>query len=257
MTNLTWPADDYAIGSYIQATVADNYLSRLQLKPTHRVLDVGCGNGAYSRKILSRIPQGSLVGLDASPHMLKLARETLVDYPNVQFHCGDMAAMAFNNEFDYVVSFWCLQWSADIMASFRHIHQALKDSAKVFALFPTGDDPLMTMYEAVRNSGRFSSLDQFKLPINYAQFVNLEQKLAEFAFKSLKVERCQQLLELPSLDIYSKFVNGIPFYDKQISAQEIKKINQAMADAFEVYCHEHYNGKYLFEFSIYLVTAEK
>ena len=52
MTKQEWPANEYAIGSYIQATVADRYLDRLQINPDDTVLDIGCGNGIYSQKIL-------------------------------------------------------------------------------------------------------------------------------------------------------------------------------------------------------------
>jgi len=55
MTNQEWPAKDYAIGSYIQSSVADNYLHCLKIKPNDKVLDIGCGNGTYSRKILEKV----------------------------------------------------------------------------------------------------------------------------------------------------------------------------------------------------------
>lgn len=52
MSRREWPANDYAIGSYIQATVAEEYLSYLKVNPTDKILDIGCGNGAFTKIFL-------------------------------------------------------------------------------------------------------------------------------------------------------------------------------------------------------------
>lgn len=52
MSRREWPANDYAIGSYIQATVAEEYLPYLNMKPADKVLDIGCGNGAFTKTFL-------------------------------------------------------------------------------------------------------------------------------------------------------------------------------------------------------------
>lgn len=74
MSEREWPANDYAIGSYIQSTVAEEYLSYLKTNPTDKILDIGCGNGAFTKNILQQVPQGSVLGIDASENMLHLAQ---------------------------------------------------------------------------------------------------------------------------------------------------------------------------------------
>lgn len=252
-----WPANDYAIGSFIQATVADHYLSQIDIKPTDRVLDIGCGNGAYTRKILDKVPSGSVLGIDASENMLKLAAEVSKEYANFTLEKSDVHTMNYSNQFDYLVSFWCLQWTSDIKKAFINIMEALKPGGKLFTLFPAGDDPFIMSYYALKESGTIAALDQFKAPMEYSQLADLPQKLKNIPCKELKVELSRQSLILPSLDVFRKFVNGIAFYQGQIEEAEIKNINEAMVQYYDEQCQQKYQGEYQFNFTIYLVTGEK
>ncbi|QDP71958.1 methyltransferase domain-containing protein [Legionella israelensis] len=252
-----WPADNYAIGSYIQSTVADQYLSYLDLKPTDNVLDIGCGNGKYSQKILQKIPQGTLLGIDSSENMLKLAENVAERYSNFNLQKDDVNSMDFKETFDYVVSFWCLQWTSDIHQAFENIFLALKPEGKLLTLFPTGDDPFMTTYQEVKASGQFPELEHFHPPVDYSKLKNLENQIKDIPFTSLTVERHQESILLPSLDVFRKFVNGIGFYQGEIPAERIPLINEAMVKVFEKECQRKYAGEYQFAFSIYFIRGEK
>ncbi len=257
MSAQEWPANDYAIGSYIQAIVAEPFLPRLQLKPDDKVLDIGCGNGAFTRKILDKVPHGSVLGIDASENMLQLARYVIRDYPNFSVKNDDVLTMQYQRQFDYVVSFWCLQWAADIQQAFENILNALKSGGKILALFPAGDDPYIMGYYALKKSGRFGSLAHFNPPVDYSRLDHLSEQLGNLACKNLSVELCREFIILPSLDVFEKFVNGIAFYQGQVPEHEIKQINQAMVDYFDVECKKKFQGEYRFDFTIYLITGEK
>lgn len=258
MSAQEWPASDYAIGSFIQASIADNYLKYLTIQPRDHVLDIGCGSGAYSRKILAKIPQGSLLGIDASENMLKLAREEMASYPNVSLQQTDVLTMKFDNQFDYIVSFWCLQWCAfSIEKAFQNIYRALKPGGKILTLFPSGDDPFITSYTAVKASGEFACLDNFKPPVDYQNLSHLQERILALPFKQTQVERLKHALPLPSLDVFRKFVNGIAFFHGQVPADKIAVINEAMVKTYDRECQEKYQGEYWFNLSIYLIRGEK
>jgi ubiquinone/menaquinone biosynthesis C-methylase UbiE len=252
-----WPAEDYAIGSYIQATIAQQYLSQLQMGPSDKVLDIGCGNGTFTRNILDKVPNGSVIGIDASENMLQLAKMVSKDYPNFIVEKTDVLNMTFTSQFDYIVSFWCLQWISDITKAFSNIMNALKENGKILALFPMGDDPFIKGYYALRDSGQFKSLAQFKPPVDYSRLDNLADKLKHLSGKPLKVALCPHSITLPSLDVFRKFINGIAFFQGQLPEDEIKKINEAMVQYFEEECQKKYQGEYKFNLTIYLVTGVK
>jgi ubiquinone/menaquinone biosynthesis C-methylase UbiE len=52
-------------------------MSRLKLRPTDRVLDVGCGTGELLSRIAAKYPQARLAGMDPVPEMLDVARRKL------------------------------------------------------------------------------------------------------------------------------------------------------------------------------------
>lgn len=74
----------------------------LQLRPGDRVLDLACGNGRHLFHLVS-IAQGA-VGLDYSPELLLLARETLGGRAGLVR--GDMRAIPFAATFDAVFNFF-------------------------------------------------------------------------------------------------------------------------------------------------------
>jgi ubiquinone/menaquinone biosynthesis C-methylase UbiE len=257
-TQKEWPADAYAIGSYIQATVANHYIEQLHIKPTAKLLDVGCGNGAYSKQILAKVPQGSILGIDSSESMLQLAQEVALEHPNFFIKNTNVLDMYFDEQFDAVVSFWCLQWtSTAIQHAFANMCNVLKKGGQLFTLFPAGDDPYILSYYALKESGQFKSLEDFQPMVDYSKLNNLEQQLAPLPFQNLNVTRLRESILLPSLDVFRKFVSGIAFYQGQIPDGEIKELNEAMVSHYEQECATKYQGQYQFNFSIYLITGTK
>ncbi len=74
--NVENPSRKRAINLLVKI-IAD-YLSAVSV-PRH-ILDVGCGHGVIAQHVLEEIPGATLVGLDASPPMLNMARERLAPF---------------------------------------------------------------------------------------------------------------------------------------------------------------------------------
>lgn len=67
---------DWRWSFYIEAGVEET-TRRLDLKPTDRLLDVGCGTGALLHALSRSFPAMQLAGMDPSPEMLSVARQKL------------------------------------------------------------------------------------------------------------------------------------------------------------------------------------
>jgi ubiquinone/menaquinone biosynthesis C-methylase UbiE len=64
------------------AEVSEKLLDELALRPTDRVVELGCGPGGFSRRVLRRLgPGGVLVGVDQSEGLLEQARAALAGGP--------------------------------------------------------------------------------------------------------------------------------------------------------------------------------
>ncbi len=68
------------------AAASESLLDALALKPGDRVVELGCGAGAFTRRILNRLgPNGVVVGVDSSTSMLEQAKDSLAQHDGQRF----------------------------------------------------------------------------------------------------------------------------------------------------------------------------
>ncbi|MEV6215331.1 methyltransferase domain-containing protein [Nocardia sp. NPDC051833] len=130
-----WDGAGYAHISALQRTMATAAVESVTVAGAERVLDVGCGDGYVSRLIATRVPEGSVLGVDPSPRMIEVARTADDQLTNVDFQVGDVTTMAFDHEFDLVVSFNALHWVVDQETAYRHIAAALAPGGRVLVQY--------------------------------------------------------------------------------------------------------------------------
>lgn len=89
----------------IPAAQARGYLAKLRLSPHDIFIDLGCGNGGMLALVAPKVRRA--VGVDCSPHQVRLARERLRHTANVEivqaqffnFHaCGEIFTKAFSRK---------------------------------------------------------------------------------------------------------------------------------------------------------------
>lgn len=93
--------------------VADFFLHWLDLPEGGRWLDVGCGTGALTGRVLALADPAHVVGVDTSEGFLADARARMVD-PRSTFRAGDARSLPFpDRSFDAVVSGLTLNFVPD------------------------------------------------------------------------------------------------------------------------------------------------
>lgn len=110
---------------------------RAGIATSHRVLDVGCGNGQTTRLAAREATAGEAVGIDLSVPMLDRARAAAErdGLANVQFVHGDAQAHPFADaEFDVNISRFGLTFFADAVAALSNIHRALRPGGRLAAV---------------------------------------------------------------------------------------------------------------------------
>lgn len=89
--------------AYLRQTLG-RVLEVLQVAGTARILDVGCGTGEFERAAVERFPELTIVGIDATPAMVELARAKLAGCSRVAFQVSSADVLPFGaDEFDAVV----------------------------------------------------------------------------------------------------------------------------------------------------------
>jgi trans-aconitate 2-methyltransferase len=101
----------YAVASKHQKEWGTGLIGELRLRGNERILDLGCGDGALTARMADLTPRGHVVGIDASPGMLREARKN--SRPNLEFLLLDIRRMAFHRAFDVVYSNAALHWIKD------------------------------------------------------------------------------------------------------------------------------------------------
>jgi len=136
-----WDAADYArVGGFV-AELGAAALDLLDPQPGEHVLDIGCGDGALTQKIVER--GASVVGIDNSLSMVAAAKARGLDA-----RLMDAAQLKFAEAFDAAFSNATLHWVLDKERAARAIWFALKPDGR-FAGEMGGEGNLARLREAL------------------------------------------------------------------------------------------------------------
>lgn len=69
-----------------------------------RAIDIGCGTGAVSKRLLDAFPRAELTCLDMTEKMMDLVKERLKGRRNVRFVLSDIYDFEFDGPYDAVIS---------------------------------------------------------------------------------------------------------------------------------------------------------
>ncbi len=105
-----------------------------RLHPDARVLDVGCGPGTITADLAGRVPQGSVIGIDAEAGIVADARSSVWanQRANLSFEVGDVYRLAFDDAtFDVVHAHQVLQHLADPVAAMHEMRRVCRSGGVV------------------------------------------------------------------------------------------------------------------------------
>jgi trans-aconitate methyltransferase len=123
MTQIWNPAEYQEKGSFVP-TLGEPLLDLLAPQAGMRILDVGCGDGTLTQKIVER--GATVMGIDASEAMVAAAQAKGIDARHISAY-----DLAFENEFDAAFSNAALHWMTEDPARvLRNIARALKPGGR-------------------------------------------------------------------------------------------------------------------------------
>ena len=152
--------DKYREASSQQKAWGEGLISELDLRGDERILDLGCGDGRLTAELAECVPDGSVLGIDASEGMIETARK---DHAagNLQFEVRDIDDIDFESEFDVVFSNATLHWVQDHRRLLSGVCRSLKGRGVVRFQF-AGDGNCSNLIEVVRAAmGRGEYADYF------------------------------------------------------------------------------------------------
>lgn len=115
----------YSSAADVQAYVAGQLATRFSYLNPHSVLEIGCGTGLLSQRLINLFSSATLLLTDAAPAMLRQCQENLLSDKRVHFACMDGEHLALANTYDLIVSSMTLHWFMDLQRSCIDITQQL------------------------------------------------------------------------------------------------------------------------------------
>ena len=119
-----WKVDRYAEHAPFVPLLGMPVLELLNPQPGERILDVGCGDGVLTQKILEA--GATVVGVDASQNMVAAAKQRGIDA-----RLSDASDLTFEAEFDAAFSNAALHWmKLDPDAVLKGVRRALRPEGR-------------------------------------------------------------------------------------------------------------------------------
>ncbi len=140
--------DKYREASSQQKAWGERLIAELDLKGCESVLDLGCGDGGLTAELAECVPDGFVVGIDASQGMIETARKDHAAR-NLQFELKDINDIEFESQFDVVFSNATLHWVKDHKRLLSNVYRGLKNGGRLRFQF-AGDGNCSNLIEVVR-----------------------------------------------------------------------------------------------------------
>ena len=196
-------------------------ISELRLTGREQILDLGCGDGAPTAQLAGLVPQGHVLGIDASEGMIASTRRHA--RANLTFRLQDINEIDFHDEFDVVFSNATLHWIKDHCRLLANVLTGLRtDGVARFSFAGDGNcSNLFRVLDEVMGRAEFASyFREFDWPW-YMPMIDAYSRLASgFDFREVKVwgenadrhfpdvESMVRWIDQPSLVPLLKHVDG-------------------------------------------------
>lgn len=240
--DVAWDPERYVHGNYFQHEISEIFRKRIQAKLFGMILDVGCGDGQYSRLFADKAHQAKILGIDSSVDMIRHANHHWsCEGLSFEVHCIEEFQPEFL--FDFVLSFWCLHWT-NIEISFANIFHALKNGGKLYAVLSSFSDNsiLQTWHELSKQSRYHHLKEKYPDTTNKSYLYQVISALYKLPFKQIKIDSQIIRIQFPHIDYFKNLLLTMPFM-KKYSVEMIED----MVNAFQTICRRKYGGVLFYE----------
>jgi trans-aconitate 2-methyltransferase len=178
-----WDAASYDQLADPQTEWGQEVLARTELAGDETVLDAGCGSGRVTELIVERVPNGRVIGVDASESMIDVARKRLG--PDVELIHADLLDLELEVPVDVVFSNATFHWIGDHPRLFQRLHTLLRPGGTLSAQCGgqgnvaefaraveavSGDERFASYLTGERESRNFASVGDTRVRLTRAGF---------------------------------------------------------------------------------------
>jgi ubiquinone/menaquinone biosynthesis C-methylase UbiE len=115
--------------------IVEPTLALMNIQPSDRILDVGCGTGWLGKELAALVPDGQVVGVDVADEMVRRAQQAAAGYANLTFLRGGVDRIPAENDFfTKIISVESAYYWPDPASGLREIFRVLAPGGSVWIL---------------------------------------------------------------------------------------------------------------------------
>jgi len=233
--NESWDADTYdEVSRLVQYRWGLQVLKWRKWRGDELAMDVGCGSGLLTRRLVKRVPRGKVYAVDIDSNMIKQTKINLQSLDNVEIIHSSFADVRIPRKLDVIFSNSALHWIQDHRKLFQKFWEMLEpttDSNKINDLSVNKNNnnnsasngqlliqcgghrnlqQLISILEGIIQSDKFKEyFTDWKQPWYFAKPEDTYKLLQETGFVNAKVFSSSDRIILPNRRVYSKFVKTV------------------------------------------------
>lgn len=213
---LEWDATEYEALSTPHtgwgANLLELFLERRGLRGDEAAVDAGCGTGRVTELLLERLPEGSVLAVDASEAMVEAARERFGGDPRVRVERQDLLELEVEVPVDVIFSTATFHWIKDHERLFDRLVRALKPGGRLVAQCGGRGNIARTQaaIERVMGEDRFEEFFAgWEYPWNFADPETTKARLEAAGFEEVETWLHEVPAEFGSVDELARFLRTV------------------------------------------------
>lgn len=250
MKTYEFNGEKYKAASLPQKEWGTSLISQLSLQGNEAILDLGCGDGILTEQLSLLVPDGKVLGVDASIGMINTAKKLFRD--NLDFVQMDINNLHFTNEFNVIFSNAALHWIKEHNLLLHNSYAALKTNGIILWSFG-GHGNVTNFLEVIQKKINEEQYRDFFINFEMPWFMppksQYEKLISNIGFSEFTIEEVNRDRYFSTSDEMIKwidqpcivpFIERVPYtlkstFRKEVIEEMIEKTMQTDGTCFETF----------------------
>ena len=261
-----WVKEDNSLNERF-AILTKEFFSRVNIKKSDKVLDIGCGGGITSFEASKLVGKdGHVLGADISEILLDLANKNFSNIENLKFKYCDVQNYNFeNNFFNKVISRFGVMFFENPIVAFKNIYNSIQNDGSLHFVCWTNvlENEFFTAAAniIIKHLNReFPKVTRTPGPFAFSETKYVKQILNASGFENIKVDKVYTSLstnddaEKDGELLFNIGLAGKMLSEENLSEQELTKIKDKIIEMSQ---NRRVNGKITYKACLNFVSAIK
>ena len=247
-----WNAHNYHEHSHPQFEIAMDLMEQLAFRGDEVVLDAGCGSGRLCEQLIKRVPEGRVIGIDASENMVHAARAFLAPIygDRISIRHADLQVFCEPEIANLIFSTSALHFVPDHRLLFQNFAKILRPGGALALRFGAqglADKPPLSGLRTLQNDPKLAPFLAGWLPTFHgADAIATRYYLQEAGFLNIQVDTSEATFDFTDLQAQPLKMMALEQVSDSLPGETLQAY---FADRLESVLAEHER------FDIELITA--